>query len=88
MKLNGRNSTDRERTEDDIKDDDAIKAVEQCDRILDACEDVPERGEDFASSVMEKVESIREVIVKHDRVTEGQLSALDNMETAVGRWVD
>ncbi len=74
--------------EDAMKNEDAIEAVEQCDRILRDCEDVPERGEDFASSIMEKVESIRDWIVKHDNVTEKQLDSLDNMESAVGRWIN
>lgn len=62
-------------------------AIEQCDRIFDKCEEVPERGEDFAYSVMEKVESIRESIEKSERVTQGQLTALENMESGVDRWL-
>lgn len=74
--------------EDLMENDEAIEAVEQCDRILEACEDVPERAEDFATSVMEKVESMREWIVKHDRVTPKIAASLENMESAIDRCLE
>lgn len=64
------------------------EALDQCDRIADLCEQVPERGEDFASSVLEKVESIRDWIEENDHVTEKQLKSLENMEAGVLRWVE
>lgn len=63
-------------------------AVEQCDDLLAACLDLPSRAEDFAFSVREKVESIRDWIVEHEHVTEAQLSALDNMNGGVDRWLE
>jgi hypothetical protein len=35
--------------------DDAAEAVEQCDHILTLCDDVPERAEDFAADIADKV---------------------------------
>lgn len=64
-----------------------LEELEQCDRILALCDDVPERGEEFAESVRGKVESIRDWIEEHGEATEAQQQALDNMEEAVGRWI-
>lgn len=46
--------------EDLMQNDDAIEAVNQCDVILELCDDIPEAGEDYAASVSEKVDSIRD----------------------------
>lgn len=65
----------------------ADKAIEQCENILELLDDLPERAEDFADSVREKVESIKGWIEENDHVTDGQINALDNMEGAVLRWI-
>lgn len=67
--------------------DEARRAIEQCEAILSDCEDIPERGEDFAAGVIEKVESIQSWIEDNRHVTEPQLTALDNMEGAVAKWL-
>lgn len=64
----------------------AGEAVEQCDRIFTLCDEMPERGEDFATEVAEKTQSIRDWIVEHDHVTDKQLNALSNMESGLERW--
>ncbi len=67
--------------------EDAKQAIRQCESILSDCEDIPERGEDFAAGVIERVESIQGWIEENKHVTEAQESALKNMENAVARWV-
>lgn len=69
-------------------DGDWETAMEQCDRIISMCEEVRERGEDFAFGVMERTESIKGWIEENKTVTSAQLEALDNMESGVGRWLD
>lgn len=66
----------------------AVAAIEQCDRIIEKCGEVPDDGEDFADSVIEKAASIRDWIHKHGRVTDRQQTALDNMESGVDRWLE
>ena len=72
---------------------DVTKDLEQADRILDAIEDdVPERAWDKAAEFLESVQAgvadVRTTIDRTKRVTERQLRALDNWETAVGKWID
>ena len=73
----------REKTGHDWED-----AVEQCDRVLEKLEDMPTAGQDFADSVREKVEGIRESILKFENATTGQYAALDNMEEATDKWIN
>lgn len=72
----------------EMEDDDAMDAVDLCDEILELCEDVPDRSGDFATSVTEKVESIREWICEHDHVTEKQMASLENMKSHIQRSID
>jgi DNA uptake protein ComE-like DNA-binding protein len=72
----------------DVDDADWEDAIEQCDRILSDCDDVPEAGDDFAYSVRENVEGIKATIEEKEYVTPDQQSALDNMESGVRRWLD
>jgi phage shock protein A len=67
--------------------EDAQRAIRQCESILSDCQEIPERGEDFAEGVIEKVESIQSWIEENRHVTDPQLTALDNMEGAVGKWI-
>lgn len=62
------------------------KILAQCDSILHRIEELPFEGEDFGSSVAEKVEGIRETIEDRGFVTEGQRHAINNMEDGVERW--
>jgi hypothetical protein len=65
----------------------AEEALNQCDHILELCDEVPEKGEDFAESVREKVESIAEWIRENEHVTDAQKDSLNNMERGVSRWI-
>jgi hypothetical protein len=65
----------------------AEEAIEQCNEICELCEEVPERGEDFAISVYEKVKDIRDTIEKTNHVTDAQQQALDNMQAGVKAWI-
>lgn len=49
--------------------------------------DIPERGEDFATSVTEKIESMAETVEKGQFVTAAQWTALDNMHDGIKRWL-
>jgi len=69
-------------------DIDPEDTIEQCQDLLDKCDDVPTRSEDFAMGVQEKVESIMETIRQTGRVTVKQQQAIDNMEAAIDRCRD
>lgn len=56
-----------------------------CDRILEECEDVPERAEDFAISVSEKIESMACWIENNNRITPAMKQAIENMDEAIGK---
>lgn len=62
--------------------------MDQCEEILAAIDDLPERAADFAASVKEKVESIRDWIEAQETVTSAQCAALDNMERGVHAWLE
>jgi len=49
--------------------------------------DLPERAEDFASGVTDTLESIEVWVEEHEHITEAQIGAVSNMESAIGRWV-
>ena len=68
-------------------------AIDQCDAILEMIEEeVPERAwdkaRDFLESVQTGVAGVRETIVRTNRVTDKQQTALDNWERAVDKWVN
>jgi hypothetical protein len=65
---------------------DAAAAVELACEIQRLAEDVPDAGADFAQSVSEKAADIAANIEQHDRVTDGQWSALENMMSGLSRW--
>jgi hypothetical protein len=70
----------------DLYDPDAALAF--CEELLSDARDLPERAEDFAHSVVEKVESMAEWIDAHCRVTEPMAEALLNMRRGVDRWIE
>lgn len=68
---------------------DVVKALEQCEEMLDLCGDAP--GEcmealEFCESVEEKVRGIQATIEKTQRVTDRQQTALNNMHRGLGNW--
>jgi hypothetical protein len=67
----------------------SVEALEFLDDIDDAiasAEDLPERAEDFADGVLEKLRSIRQWVVDNDHVTEAQERAVQNMAGGIARW--
>lgn len=75
-------------TEPPARRPDWERSLEQCEAILEAIDDLPERAADFAASVQEKVESISDWIEGHETVTSAQAAALDNMERGVHAWLE
>lgn len=71
-----------------VLSDEAADAIDQCDHILTLCDDVPERAGDFATEIMEKVQSVRDWVEEHDHVTPKQSAALDGWERGIAKWVD
>ena len=69
----------------DVNDPDA--AIEFCVELISDANDLPERAEDFAHSVVEKAESMMEWIDTESRVTEKMAGALENMRAGVDRWM-
>jgi hypothetical protein len=61
----------------------AISVVQE---INEEAEWVPERGEDFATSVTEKANDIEETVTENEHVTEGQMTALENMLDGLKKW--
>lgn len=62
--------------------------VEECDRVLDRIDDLPERAEDFADGVREKIEGMRSWSTENEHVTEAMSDAVENIDGGVGRWLD
>lgn len=66
---------------------DVEEAYQLVTEIESIAEEVPERGEAFAQSVLEKAQSIRQTIEESEKVTEPQRKALENMKTGLEKWV-
>ena len=62
------------------------EALELCDQILSDCVDIPEGGENYASSVEQTVSDIRAWIDENQHVTKKQLKALNNMAEGLSKW--
>ena len=63
------------------------EALEQAERIQEMCGEVPERGEEFASSVLDGVTEVAATIQEQQRVTADQQRAFDNWESGISRWL-
>ena len=72
----------------DERDSRVREALELVESIVGGCEDIPERGSDFAASVSEKAADIGRSIEEHGTVTSNQLAALENMMAGVERWIN
>ena len=62
--------------------------VEFCEGILSDVDELPERAGDFAESVRDRVEGIKEFIEENRRFTQNQYDALANMHNGVHKWLD
>ncbi|MEN6507135.1 MAG: hypothetical protein ABFD92_21575 [Planctomycetaceae bacterium] len=70
----------------DPQDEDVQAALELAEEIEELASEVPEEGEDFAASVTEKARDIAANIERHNRVTDKQYAALENMLEGLQRW--
>lgn len=66
---------------------DAYDAVVFCDDILNMLYELPEKANDFAEEVKEKVESMKDWIEENDTVTDAQIVALNNIKRGVEKWL-
>lgn len=60
------------------------------DEIHDAVEEaetLPERAEDFAASVVEKLEDIAAWVEDNEHITEAQQTAVENMRAGIEKWL-
>jgi hypothetical protein len=62
-------------------------AISQCESILASIGELPEPGWEFGESVGEKIRDILETIETRQHVTDGQQTAIDNMETGINAWL-
>lgn len=64
-------------------------AVKLCDEILASLADLPdsETAQNFSESVESKVTDMKQWIEENETVTEKQMSALENMNRGVQKWI-
>lgn len=60
--------------------------IADCDTLLEELDELPERAEDFADSVREKVSGMRGWVEENEHVTEKMVTALHNMIDGAARW--
>lgn len=58
-----------------------------CESILTDLGDLPERAEEFVDGTQVVVLGIKENIERKQIVTDGQARALDNIRSAVDKWM-
>lgn len=65
------------------------EAIELCDSILSKCETLSdiEAAQDFAGSVSEKVNSMKEWISNNQKVTDKMSVSLSNMDSGCDKWL-
>lgn len=71
-----------------MSDYDWADAVELCGEILDMCDELPERADDFREGVEERVRDMCAWIEDNRRVTEKQTNALENIKRGVEKWLN
>jgi len=65
---------------------DVKEALDMAAEIEELAGELPEAGSEFGESVSEKASEIAANIRTHNRCTESQFEALDNMLAGVQRW--
>jgi len=60
--------------------------LDNAEQLLADVEELPDRAEDFADSVKEKVEGMVDWARDNEHVTGPMETALDNMAAGVARW--
>jgi hypothetical protein len=63
------------------------EAVWALEILLDDLDDIPDAGWDFADSVRESAESMKDWIEENEHVTERQLETIENWQVAVSKWI-
>lgn len=63
------------------------EAIEYAEEILSDLDNLPERAADFAESVREKVEGMKDWMEEHQTVTEKMVTALENIRAGVDKWL-
>jgi hypothetical protein len=63
------------------------EALERLAEIVDLCEQVPDRGAEFAESVAGGARSMAETIDRTQKVTEEQNRAIQNWDAGVRAWL-
>jgi hypothetical protein len=61
--------------------------LEDIEAALADVPDLPDRAEEFANSVDEKLRSIHEWVTEHDHITDAQQDAVANMISGVDKWL-
>lgn len=56
--------------------------------LIEACDEVPEAGQDYAMSVAERLESMMDWAEENDHVTEKMTNALEGWESGISKWLD
>lgn len=65
------------------------EAINLINELLDEkIPELPERAEEFADSVSEKLSSMKTTILRSSRVTEPQATAIRNMEQGISNWLE
>lgn len=73
----------------DLDGDDVESWAELCDELVEVCDnELPDAAAEFGESVSEKLSGIAETIRRTDRITDGQRSAIANMESGIDRWIN
>lgn len=62
-------------------------ALDEIDGALESVGELPERAEDFADSVRDRLLSIQVWIEGNEHVTDDQWSAIENMAAGIARWL-
>jgi hypothetical protein len=66
---------------------DRDEALALCKSILELLPDLPERAEEFAAGIEERVSSMQAWIESAGTATPAQIRALENMKAGVEKWL-
>ncbi len=63
------------------------EAIEEIDKVLELCEELPERAETFREGVEEKLNGMRDWIEENKHCTDPQATAIENIGDGVRKWL-